>query len=1063
MAVEQTACPTFSERSESSDTVREFGGPDTVTGLIAARVEASPEATAVVDANGPVNYRELDRRASTVAARLAGAGIRPGAVVGVALERSVTMVAAWLGVLKAGASYLPLDPSHPVSRLRFMLEDTGAGLLLGTDETCAAIGGSGTPTLAMDGERWPLEQGPEEAAAVAASAPVRPHDPAYTIYTSGSTGTPKGAVIEHRNIANTLRWHVDEMGVSPGDRVGQTAAGSFDVASWEIWANLIAGAELHIAPEAVRRVPEELCRWVVERRLGFVCLITPVAALAIQHGWLQGSSLKVLMTGGEKLNAAPPADATYRCVNLYGPTETSVIATCAWVRNGERGAPPIGRPIANTVAHVLDTERRPVPVGTPGELYIGGAGVGRGYLGRPELTAERFIADPVYPGGRVYRTGDTVRRRPDGQLEFLGRVDGQLKVNGYRIESGEVEARLRAHPAVRDAAVTVWRPRAGHPRLAGYVAGEAGLDGADVRGWLAGRLPAHMVPAVIVPLKELPLTEHQKVDRDALPDPGSLLEAADGEGAGGDGPEPWPDASLAALAEDWRAACGVRARASEDTLVSLGAGSLDLVALRVRLLEHRRLTVPSELLTLDQTLAEQARLVAGLAPKDRTGNAPGGATEGFGSLGQEAIVFLEEAAGTGMGYQYQAVLEGPGAPDTAVLERALLAVLRSQSALACRWRMTPRGLEGRHVDLDGLPLKVHTVDTAGVDDLIAELVDRPIGYDDFPLIGWDLVRHPDGTVLLQREHHLIHDGWSVGVLLRLLQDAYRTLEQGLEWTPDDGAMTYFDWAAAQRERGRGPAGEEARAFWREHLAGAPVGRAEVPWRTSPELSGLSAEVSVLRLKGRRSARLREQSARIGVTPFSFLLACFRRLACEVQGVDQCVIGSGFANRDAATRDIVGCFVNVLPLRGGGAVPTAADAARAEMELIAEAGRHQWLPTAEIVRTVAPGQGLSHTPLYQIMFSQHDAPLPEVRLGEWRPWVRELSNGRGKTDLSVIVMNRDLQHARASARRDTGDYALRWEHDPALYPREVIASLQQRFTRLLDRALADPHRALSDAG
>lgn len=1012
---------------------------NTVPALMAERVAASPDAVAVVGERESLTYRELDRRADAVAARLVERGVRPGSVVGVLLDRSPTMVAAWLGILKAGAAFLPLDVSYPAARLRFMLADSGAAVMLSdAGSTAAALPGPGVPTLMVDGTR--------PASPVART--VGPADVAYVIYTSGSTGMPKGVMVEHRNIVNTIRWYAGTIGVRPGDPVGQTAAAGFDAAAWEIWGNLVAGAEVHLVPEAIRRSPEQLCRWIVQCGLHCVFLITPVATLALRHGWLTGSCLRVLMTGGEKLHVLPPADAPYRCYNLYGPTETAVLATWTVVPAGGTGTPPIGRPLTNTTAHVLDAEGRPVRDGAEGELYLGGAGVGRGYLGRPALTAKRFVPDPFDPPGRLYRTGDLVRRRPDGQLEFVGRVDDQVKVRGYRIELGEVEAQLQAYPAVASAAVTVWEPGTAYPRLVGYVSGRGGLDGGRIRGWLAERLPAHMVPSVVLVLAQLPLTPNQKVDRAALPAPDLA-------------PEPqFADAGQARLAADWRAACGVSPNSPQDTLVELGASSLDLIALQAQVTVRCGRTVPPDLLSLTQPLREQAELVARLTATavalDRPGT--GGARTGPASLNQEAIVFLEEIAGTGMGYQYQDVLEGTGGPDDAVLERSLLGVVRSQAALSARWRMTRHGLIGEPADPDRLALDRHEVATADLDELMAKLIAQPIRYDEEPLIRFDLVRHEGGTVLLHREHHLVHDGWSVGVLLSQTQAAYQGFALGTGWFPGYYPVTYFDWAAAQRERVAGPGGAQARDFWRAHLDGVPDGRPALPWPTRRDQVGQHAQLTMQPLDGERCTRLERAAARLGATPFALLLATFRRLQSEYQGTDRTVIGSGFANRDADTRNLVGMFVNVLPLlRSQDTGESAGVAVRAEMALIGAAGRHQWLPTSEIVRLADRdgGPNLGHNPLYQAMFSQHDAPTPRLRFGDWRPALRELGNGHGKTDLNVIVMNRALQHARSCGRRDVGSWALRWEHDPALYPATVIPVLQRRFLTLLDHACARP--------
>ncbi|WP_344662891.1 amino acid adenylation domain-containing protein [Catenulispora subtropica] len=1012
--------------------------PQTLTALLAARIAASGPATALVDATERLSYAGLDRRADGIAARLAAAGVRRGHLVAVLLDRSATMVAAWLAVLRLGAAYLPLDPAYPEARLRLLIDDSGAGLVITEARTAALADVLGVRTV---------EVGPADGVAGPCEAPaghVTPDDAAYVIYTSGSTGTPKGVVVEHRNIANTVAWFAGTMGLEPGDPAGQSAAAGFDVAGMEIWGSLLSGAALHLPAEPVRRSPRELCRWIVEHGLVAVGLITPVAVLALRHGWLEEAErLRTLYVGGDKLHVRPPERAGYRLLNLYGPTETAVVATGGVVaadRPGAEapGAPTIGRPIANATAYVLDENGAHVPDGVDGELFIGGAGVARGYLGRPDLTRERFVADPFRPGGRLYRTGDLVRRRSDGELEFRGRADDQVKIGGFRVELGEIEAALRRHPAVGEAAVKLWEPEVGYPRLVGYFSGTSEQDSEAVLKWLATRLPAHMVPAVLIPLDAFPLTAHQKIDRGALPDPDPSELIVE-----------WTDPAERELADDWRLACGVIARDADDTLVALGAGSLDLIALRVRVGERLGFEVPAAALTLTQRLREQARLIGGLEP-GRAAAAPG-AREGLGAVGQEALVFLEELNGSSMGYQYQMVLDGPGAPDPQTLEKALRAVTLAQPALACRYRMTGRGLVASPGPEADVRLDVHDAGPGELDALLARLVARPIAYDDFPLVRWDLVRHPGGSLLLQREHHLIHDGWSVGVFMDQLMAAYAEGRAA-----GNRGETYFDWALRQRTELASASGEEHRRYWRGQYA-----LLDGACQTEPSGTGPTRSADLLHALGAaRSAEVDRVAASVGVTAFALLLATFRRL------MGAGLIGSSQANRDPSTLDVVGLFVNVLPLIRTTGDETPAEAARAEMALIAAAAKHQ-IPTNEVLRLAPAGLGLAERQLYPVMFSKHDSPLPRLRFGAWEPELRELPNGFGKTGLSVVVKNRGLQHARDARRTgattaEAGDYELRWAPDLDRWSEAAVRDAQRRYVRLLDAVLRHPHQPWPDA-
>ncbi len=636
-------------------------------------------------------------------------------------------------------------------------------------------------------------------------------------------------------------------------------------------------------------------------------------------------------------------------------------------------------------------------------------------------------------------------------------------MNGFRIELGEVEEALRGHPGVAEAAVRVWRPDGGSPRLVGYVSGTSDLDADRVRTWLAERLPAYLVPAVMMVLAALPLTSSQKLDRSALPDPAA---PADDNGVAAEAA--FDDPHERDLARDWRRACGVVPRTRRDTLVGLGADSLDLIALRVRIARRLGADLPPGVFGLTQTLREQAQLMADLDPAARA--AARGAREGLGSLGQEALVFLEERHGSSLGYQYQMLLEGPGTPDPRVLQRAMRAVVASQPVLACRWRLTARGLIGAQGPLEDVRLHEHDVaDDDAAEALVADLLTRPIGYEDFPLIRWDLIRFDRRAMLVQRENHIVHDGWSVGLVLDQLMSAYTAFEQGLGWQPDDHGATYFDWALSQREAMASDDAGRVRDYWRDRLAqlgpeswsGSPTSSPDsrdLP--ASSEPTTVRSQVLVQPFGQARSAELRQVAARLGVTVFALMLATFRSLVHPDQDGVPSVIGTSFANRDAHTRDAVGLFVTVLPLVRARHHGTPATAARAEMAVLAEAAGHQ-LPTAEVMWLAPPSLRSAPGQLYPVVFSMHDSPRPELRFGAWRPRLRELANGFGKTGLEVIIMNERLQNARsareAGLAADAGEYSLWWQHDPARWSDAAIRGLQRRLEAAVDHALGDPDR------
>ncbi|HEY0700495.1 MAG TPA: amino acid adenylation domain-containing protein, partial [Micromonospora sp.] len=489
--------------------------------LVAGQAARRPDATAVVCGADRLGYAELDARANRVAHHLVGHGVRPGTLVGVCAERGPEMVVALLGVLKAGGAYLPLDPNYPDERLAYMLADAAAPVVLVGPTLADRLAGTPATLLRLDDPA--IGRLPDAAPAVT----VRPADPAYVIYTSGSTGTPKGVLVEHRGLADLCAWHNRRYRVGPADRASQVAAQGFDAAVWEIWPYLCAGAELHLPDADTLADPRALLGWIADSGLTVCFLPTPRLEAVLDEPELADNRLRVVLTGGDALRRRPRPGLPFTLVNHYGPTEFSVVATGAAVPPaqpdtdlaGAGDAPPLGTPVDTTRAYVLDRHLAPVPPGVVGELYLAGAGLARGYLNRPALTAERFVPCPFdASGGRMYRTGDLVRWRSDGVLEYVGRADDQVKIRGFRVEPAEVRATLARHPAVTGCAVVVREDRPGDKRLVAYVVG-ADLDVAELRRFVAGALPEHLVPSAIVALDSLPFTANGKLDRAALPAP----------------------------------------------------------------------------------------------------------------------------------------------------------------------------------------------------------------------------------------------------------------------------------------------------------------------------------------------------------------------------------------------------------------------------------------------------------------------------------------------------------------------------------------------------------------
>ncbi|MEW5929751.1 MAG: amino acid adenylation domain-containing protein [Gemmatimonadota bacterium] len=586
--------------TEWNRTEREIPAEAGLHGLFEAAARRVPDAVALVGTER-LTYAELDRRASLLAGALRARGVGPEARVAVCTRRDTHMVVAILAVLKAGGAYVPVDPEHPRERVAWLLEDSGAALLLADAATRGTLPPFAGDVLLADGAG---ARGGEPAG----GAPFDPECAAYVIYTSGSTGTPKGVVATHRAACNVVAALAEPFGIGVGARAVQTISIGFDGSVVDLFVPLAAGAELHLADRDTARSGDELAAFLREREIEM--LVAPTAVLdALAHEPLP--ALRVVGTGGERLSAGTVRrwSEGRRLLNLYGPTETTVASTARVVAPGTAEAPPIGRPLANTRVYVLDGEMRPLVPGIPGEVFIGGAGVARGYLGRPGLTAERFVPDPLSgePGARLYRTGDLARLRADGELEFRGRIDAQVKLRGFRIEPGEVEAAILALGGVREAVVVARDDGPGGARLVAYLVpdGSAAWP-ADPRGALRERLPEHLVPAAFVPLEAIPRTPNGKTDRRALPAPDARAVRERGYVA--------PRSALETLlAGVWAEVLGRERVGVEDDFFDLGGHSLLATQVSTRL-KASRIQAPVRMLFQHPTVEEMARALVAAEP-----------------------------------------------------------------------------------------------------------------------------------------------------------------------------------------------------------------------------------------------------------------------------------------------------------------------------------------------------------------------------------------------------------------------------------------------------------------
>jgi len=482
----------------------------------------TPDSLALSSGSLSLTYKELDARANRMAHYLQSIGIGPDSVVALCMDRSIDQIMSALAIVKAGGAYLPIDPAYPAQRISYMLEDAKVSILLTEEHLSERFPSGSWRNLSIDGnDRSEIDRQPAEAPSSGASV----ENLAYVIYTSGSTGVPKGVAITHSSLLNLVYWHQENFAITPKDRATYLAGLGFDATVWELWPYLTAGASLHLPDDSIRTVPEPLRDWLVAQAITVSFAPTPLAERLIAIPWPSNTALRILLTGADTLHRLPSDQLPFTLINNYGPTECTVVATSGPVAVIEKhsGLPTIGRPIRNTQIHILDDNLKPVPIGEPGQMFISGASLARGYLNHPELTAERFLPNPfdATPGARMYRTGDIARLLADGEIAFMGRIDDQVKIRGFRIEPDEITAVLNEDPSVEQSVVVARSVAGGEKSLVAYivVAPGAAVSQSELKLALGNRLPDYMVPPTFVQLDSLPLLASGKVDRKALPAP----------------------------------------------------------------------------------------------------------------------------------------------------------------------------------------------------------------------------------------------------------------------------------------------------------------------------------------------------------------------------------------------------------------------------------------------------------------------------------------------------------------------------------------------------------------
>ncbi|MCY8511447.1 amino acid adenylation domain-containing protein [Bacillus mojavensis] len=1042
----------ISEWNETAKPEQLLSLPD----MFEEQANRSPERIALICDHIQLSYQELNEQANRLAHLLIEKGLGPEQFVALALPRSSEMVAAMLAVLKTGAAYLPLDPEFPADRISYMLKDAKPSCMITTEEIAATLPDDITaPQLVLD---QPVTK--EIVKRYSADNPnvhVSLIHPAYIIYTSGSTGRPKGVVVTLKSLSNFLLSMQERFSLNKQDRLLAVTTVAFDISALELFLPLISGASIVVAQKETIREPQALAKMIE-----YFDITIMQATPTLWHALVTNEPEKLrelrVLVGGEALpSGLLQALQALDCpvTNLYGPTETTIWSAAAFLEKGVQGVPPIGKPIWNTQVYVLDNSLQPVPPGIVGELYIAGTGLARGYLGRPDLTAERFVADPYGPPGtRMYRTGDQARWRADGSLDYIGRADHQIKIRGFRIELGEIDAVLAKHPQIEQAAVVVREDQPGDRRLVAYLVVSSALDIAELRRYVGASLPDYMVPAAFVEIDELPLTPNGKLDRKALPAPDFSASVTDR------GPRTPQEEILCDLFAE---VLGLARVGIDDSFFELGGHSL----LAARLMSRIRETMGAELgiakLFDEPTVAGlaahlvQAQSVRpALQRAERPENIPL-------SFAQRRLWFLHCLEGPSPTYNIPVAVRLSGELNQEALQAALYDLISRHESLRTIFPES-QGTSYQHIldadqarpDLYVTEIKKEELSKrlAAATRYSFDLAAEPAFRAELFVIG------PDEYVLLLLVHHIVGDGWSLTPLTRDLAAAYTARCHGRapEWTPL--AVQYADYALWQQsllgsEHDPDSLIAGQLAFWKERLEDLPD-QLELPTDYSrPAEPSHQGDTIHFRIDSELHSRLLELARANRVSLFMVLQSGLAALLTRLGAGTDIPIGSPIAGRnDDALGDLVGLFINTLVLR----TDTSGDPSFRELldrvrEVNLAAYENQDLPFERLVEVLNPVRSRATHPLFQVMLAFQNTPDAELNLPGTESSLHIHSVGSAKFDVTLEISESRLDDGTPNGLEGLLEYST------DLFKRETVQALADRLLRLLEAAEAAPDQKI----
>ncbi|MGF9646225.1 amino acid adenylation domain-containing protein [Paenibacillus sp. MABNS29] len=1026
--------------------------------LFEEQAERTPEEAAVVYENDRLTYAELNERANRLAATLRANGIGRETIVGILAERSVAVLVAVLAVWKAGGAYVPLDPDYPAERVRFMLEDSGAKVLLTqTPLRERAEAWLGEEELALAAVLYLDDEASysEERANADSFHEARPEDLAYVIYTSGTTGKPKGVMIEHRSLVNTAagyrrEYRLDQFPV----RLLQLASFSFDVFVGDIGRTLYNGGTMVIVPKEDRIDPSRLHHWMERERVTIFestpALIVPFLEY-VHEQQLNMSWMELLITSSDSCSVADYRilqerfGSLFRIINAYGVTEAAIDSSFydePLTKLPQTGHVPIGKAWLNAKFYIVDAHLNPVPVGVLGELVIGGVGVARGYLNRPELTEEKFVDSPFAAGERLYRTGDLARWMEDGNVDFIGRIDNQAKIRGYRIETGEIESQLLRVEGVREAVVLVRSDANGQKALCAYYTPDTGAELAvnDLRGALAQELPGYMIPSYFVEMERLPLTQNGKIDRKALPAP----EGEAGSGTEYVAPRNELETKLAAI---WQEVLGLAKEIGvHDNFFDIGGHSLRATTLVSKIHKELSVDLPLRDVFRHSTIESMAAAISRLDEQTFVAIPVADDREVYPqSFAQKRLFILNQLEGAELSYNMPEAMLLEGALDRARFEEAFRKLVARHETLRTGFEMVDGEASQRIYQDVNVAVEFYRVDEQEAEEMVRRFV-RPFDLAKPPLLRVGLVElAPERHILMYDMHHIISDGVSMEIFV----EEFVRLYGGEQLEPL--RIQYKDYTVWQHSQEQKERLQRQEAYWLDMFQGElPVLEmpADYPRPAVQSYEGQTLEFS---FDASKTDGLKQLASETGTTLFMVLLAAYNVLLHKYSGQEDVIVGTPIAGRNHGdVQPLIGIFLNTLAIRSYPASEkTFLSYLNEVKETTLHAFEHQNYPFEELVDKVQVTRDLSRNPLFDTLFTMQNTENEEFELEGLRliPYPSVLDTAKFDISLDVGEENGGL------------DYSF--EYATALYKRETIERLAKHYEQLLETIVSRPDAKIAE--